>query len=273
MNAQELENAILEVYDNKDADPTSDQLIALKEVNKKIMSGELHAVEQDQEGDWHVQEWVKKAILLNFRVNQCALVSGGPDGHDWYDKVPMQFDQYTQECFAIRKIRVVPGAIVRSPAYIGESVVLMPSFVNVGAYIGANTMIDTWSTVGSCARVGKNCHISGGVGIGGVIEPLQASPVIIEDNCFIGARSEIAEGVLVKKGAVIAMGVYLSQSTKIVNRTTGEISYGVIPENAVVIPGSLSTTREGLSTYCVIIIKFADHKTRSKTSINELLRS
>ncbi|MDD2704865.1 MAG: 2,3,4,5-tetrahydropyridine-2,6-dicarboxylate N-succinyltransferase, partial [Acidocella sp.] len=220
-----------------------------------------------------VNQWLKQAVLLSFRLYPNVLMDG-PGGAPVFDKVAMKFANWDQERFTAAAIRAVPGAVVRRSAYIAPGVVLMPSFVNVGARVGEGTMIDTWSTVGSCAQVGKNCHISGGVGIGGVLEPLQANPVVIEDDCFIGARSEVAEGVIVGQGAVISMGVFLGASTKIIDRETGEISYGKVPPYAVVVPGTLpGKTPTSPSLACAVIVKRVDAQTRSKTSINELLRA
>lgn len=221
---------------------------------------------------WHVNEWIKKAILLKLKFSEPHIISGGDIS--WYDKILPKFDENsTSETFSALGTRIVPGAFIRKGSYIGPRTVIMPSFINIGAHIGEGTMIDTWATVGSCAQIGKNCHISGGTGIGGVLEPLQANPVIIEDNCFIGARSEIAEGVIVKEGAVISMGVFIAASTKIINRATGDISYGTVPPYSVVVPGNIrDKTNPDISTYAAIIVKTVDEKTRSKTSINELLR-
>ena len=228
-------------------------------------------------GAWVVHEWLKKAVLLSFALHDMRLVPGAPGGGSWWDKVPLKCQGWDEARFRAAGFRAVPGAVVRHSAYIAPSVVLMPSFVNVGAYVGAGTMVDTWATVGSCAQVGKNCHISGGAGIGGVLEPLQAAPVIVEDNCFIGARSEVVEGVVVEEGAVLGMGVFLGASTKIVDRATGEVTTGRVPPYSVVVAGSLpggkppdGPTRPGL--YCAVIIKRVDESTRAKTSINELLR-
>jgi 2,3,4,5-tetrahydropyridine-2-carboxylate N-succinyltransferase len=223
-------------------------------------------------GEWHTHQWIKKAVLLSFRLNAMAPISGGPDGATWYDKVPSKFVGWSADEFARAGFRAVPNAIVRRSAFIGRNAVLMPSFVNVGAYVGEGTMIDTWATVGSCAQVGRNCHISGGTGIGGVLEPLQANPVIIEDNCFIGARSEVAEGVIVGEGAVLGMGVFVGASTKIVDRATGQIHQGRVPPYSVVVAGSLPQGADRPSLYCAVIVKTVDERTRSKTSINELLR-
>jgi 2,3,4,5-tetrahydropyridine-2-carboxylate N-succinyltransferase len=228
-------------------------------------------------GTWTVHQWVKKAVLLSFRLNDMERISGGPGGASWWDKVASKFDGWDDARFKQAGFRAVPGSIVRRSAYVAPGVVLMPSFVNVGAYVDTGTMVDTWVTIGSCAQIGKDCHISGGVGIGGVLEPLQAGPVIIEDNCFIGARSEVAEGVIVRKGSVLSMGVFLGASTKIVDRETGQIFIGEVPEYSVVVPGSLpgkplKDGSPGPSLACAVIVKRVDEKTRSKTGINELLR-
>ncbi len=229
-------------------------------------------------GAWTVNQWLKKAVLLSFVLNDMRPVAGGPGGGNWWDKVPSKFQDWDAARFRAAGFRAVPSAIVRHAAYIAPSVVLMPSFVNVGAYVDTGTMIDTWATVGSCAQIGKHCHISGGAGIGGVLEPLQAEPVIVEDDCFIGARSEVVEGVLVEQGAVLGMGVFIGASTKIVERATGKIIYGRVPAYSVVVSGCLAgaTTAHGAaplpSLYCAVIIKQVDARTRSKTSINELLR-
>ena len=244
---------------------------AVEEVLAALDCGEFRVAEKVG-GEWHTHQWIKKAVLLSFRLNPMEAVDGGPGGAPWYDKVPSKFAKWSNEDFARAGFRAVPGAIVRRSAFIARNVVLMPSFVNVGAHVGEATMIDTWSTVGSCAQIGANCHISGGTGIGGVLEPLQANPVIIEDNCFIGARSEVAEGVIVGEGAVIGMGVFLGQSTKIVDRATGQIYMGKVPPYAVVVAGSLPQGPNRPSLYCAVIVKTVDERTRSKTSINELLR-
>lgn len=265
----------------------------VKETVSRIMealdSGSLRVAHKTATG-WQTEEWIKKAILLSFRLNDMELIGGGPFGINeedplsasdeacWYDKVPSKFQGWDADSFKKAGFRAVPGCFVRRSAYIAKGVVLMPSFVNVGAYIDEGTMIDTWSTVGSCAQIGKNCHISGGVGIGGVLEPVQASPVIIEDNCFIGARSEVAEGVVIETGAVLSMGVYIGASTKIIDRETGEIHFGRVPAYSVVVPGNIAgkPMADGSpspSLYAAVIVKKVDEKTRSKTSINELLRS
>ncbi|WP_116091089.1 2,3,4,5-tetrahydropyridine-2,6-dicarboxylate N-succinyltransferase [Sphingomonas crusticola] len=222
--------------------------------------------------DWQVNQWLKKAVLLSFRLNDNARIVGGAAGGPAFDKVPTKFAHWDEEHFRAAGFRAVPGCVVRHGAFIGKGAVLMPSFVNIGAYVGEGTMVDTWATVGSCAQIGRNVHISGGVGIGGVLEPLQAGPVVIEDNCFIGARSEVAEGVHVGEGAVLSMGVYLGASTKIVDRATGEVFMGRVPPYAVVVPGTLPGKDGGPGLYCAVIVKRVDAQTRSKTGINELLR-
>ncbi len=229
-------------------------------------------VAEKVDGLWRVNQWLKKAVLLSFRLNPMAEIPGGPGGSAWWDKVDSKFLGWDAARFAKAGFRAVPGAIVRRGAYIAPGAVLMPSFVNLGAHVGEGTMIDTWATVGSCAQIGKNVHISGGTGIGGVLEPLQAGPVIIEDDCFIGARSEVAEGVVVEQGAVISMGVFLGASTKIIDRATGEVIYGRVPAYSVVVPGTLPAKGGGPSLACAVIVKRVDERTRSKTSINELLR-
>lgn len=235
-------------------------------------SGEVRVAEPGADG-WVVNQWLKKAVLLSFRLNDNKLVDGGPGYRGtWWDKVPSKFEGWGEAEFKTAGFRAVPPAAVRRGAYIAPGAVLMPSYVNIGAYVGKGTMIDTWASVGSCAQVGANCHISAGTGIGGVLEPLQANPTIIEDNCFIGARSEVVEGVIVGTGSVIAMGVFITQSTKIVNRQTGEISYGYIPPYSVVVPGTLPDPKGGPSLACAVIVKTVDEQTRSKTGINELLR-
>jgi 2,3,4,5-tetrahydropyridine-2-carboxylate N-succinyltransferase len=222
--------------------------------------------------EWTVNQWLKKAVLLSFRLNPMEAIAGGPGGAHWWDKVPSKFAGWGEKDFAEAAFRAVPGAIVRRGAFIAPGAVLMPSFVNLGAYVGEGTMVDTWATVGSCAQIGRNVHISGGAGIGGVLEPLQAGPVIIEDDCFIGARSEVAEGVVVEQGAVLSMGVFLGASTKIVDRATGEVMYGRVPAYSVVVPGAMPSEKGGPSLACAVIVKRVDERTRSKTSINELLR-
>lgn len=248
----------------------------VERVLSMLDNGELRVAEK-KDGSWVVHQWLKKAVLLSFRLNDMATISGGPGRATWWDKVPSKFDTWRSEDFKAAGFRAVPGSIVRHSAHIAANVVLMPSFVNVGAYVGAGTMVDTWATVGSCAQIGKNCHLSGGVGIGGVLEPLQANPVVIEDNCFIGARSEVVEGVIVEEGCVLSMGVFISSSSKIVDRTTGEVFYGRVPAYSVVVPGSLPGApfpdgTPGPSLSCAVIVKRVDERTRAKTAINELLR-
>ena len=238
-------------------------------VMESLDDGSLKIIEKNKH-DWVVNHWVKLAIILSFSIFETKVIDCGESMA--FDKFPSKFANWNEKDFLDKKIRVVPGGFTRYSSFIDEGAILMPSFINIGARVGKNTMIDTWSTVGSCAYIGDNVHISGGVGIGGVLEPLQASPVIIEDGCFIGARSEIAEGVIVEEGAVVSMGCYIGKSTKIVDRETGEISYGRIPQYSVVIPGSIES-KNGLSTYCVIIVKKVDEQTRKKVSINELLRA
>ncbi|MFL6752073.1 MAG: 2,3,4,5-tetrahydropyridine-2,6-dicarboxylate N-succinyltransferase [Sphingomicrobium sp.] len=234
-------------------------------------SGQARIAER-ADGGWAVHQWLKKAVLLSFRLNPMEAISGAPGGAHWWDKVPSKFAGWGEKEFAAAGFRAVPGAIVRRGAFIAPGAVLMPSFVNIGAYVGEGAMVDTWATVGSCAQIGRNVHISGGAGIGGVLEPLQAGPVIIEDDCFIGARSEVAEGVIVERGAVLSMGVFLGASTKIVDRASGEVHYGRVPAYSVVVPGALPGKDGGPALACAVIVKRVDERTRSKTSINELLR-
>jgi 2,3,4,5-tetrahydropyridine-2,6-dicarboxylate N-succinyltransferase len=249
---------------------------AVEEALALLDRGEARVAEKTAEG-WVVHQWLKKAVLLSFRLNTMRLIAGGPGEATWWDKVPSKFAGWGAADFERSGFRAVPGAIVRHSAYIAPGVVLMPSFVNLGARVEAGTMVDTWATVGSCAQIGKNCHISGGAGIGGVLEPLQAGPVVIEDNCFIGARAEVAEGVVVGEGSVLSMGVYLGASTKIVDRSTGEVIMGRVPPYSVVVSGALPgktlpNNEPGPSLYCAVIVKRVDEKTRAKTSVNELLR-
>jgi 2,3,4,5-tetrahydropyridine-2-carboxylate N-succinyltransferase len=239
--------------------------------------GAARVAEKTVDGSWQVNQWLKKAVLLSFRLNDMTVIPGGPGQAAWWDKVPSKFDGWDEARFRTAGFRAVPGCVVRRSAYVAPGVVLMPSFVNLGAYVDTGSMIDTWATVGSCAQIGKNCHISGGAGIGGVLEPLQAGPVIVEDNCFIGARSEVAEGVIVREGAVLSMGVFIGASTKIVDRDSGEVFVGEVPSYAVVVPGSLlgkprAGGEAGPSLSCAVIVKRVDEKTRAKTAINELLR-
>ena len=242
----------------------------VERVIEGLEKGEYRVAEPDGKGGWKVNEWLKKAVLLYFRVNEMQLVDAQPA--PFWDKVPARFEGYGENDFRKLGARVVPGAIARRGSFIGKDVVLMPSFVNIGAHVGEGTMVDTWATVGSCAQVGKHCHLSGGAGIGGVLEPLQASPTIIEDHCFIGARSEVVEGFVVGHHSVIGMGVFLGQSTRVYNRMTGEVSYGSVPPYSVVVSGQLPSKDGSHSLYCAVIVKQVDAKTRSKTSINELLR-
>lgn len=282
MDIEELKSAIekgWELRENLSPENNPDIDNAVLEVLSLLDSGKLRVAEPSTNTDngWQVNDWLKKAILLSFRLNENHIIKGGPNNSMWYDKVSSKFADWTEYEFQSTEIRAVPNCTVRHSAYIGKGVVLMPSFVNIGAYVGDGTMVDTWATIGSCAQIGKNCHISGGVGIGGVLEPLQANPVIIEDNCFIGARSEIAEGVIVGTGSVISMGVFIGASTKIINRNTGEMFQGKVPPYSVVVPGSiegktLPDGSKGPNLYCAVIVKIVDEKTRAKTSINDLLR-
>ena len=241
----------------------------------KLDKGELRVCEKI-DGEWQVHQWLKKTILLSFRIQDMELINGGPSvvggNTSWWDKVPSKFQNWQASDFQAAGFRAVPNCVVRRSAYIAKSAVLMPCFVNLGAYVDEGTMVDTWATVGSCAQVGKNCHISGGAGIGGVLEPLQANPVIIEDNCFIGARSEVAEGVIIGEGSVLSMGVFIGASTKIYDRDTGKVHMGKVPPYSVVVPGSMPSSKGEASLYCAVIVKTVDEKTRSKTSVNELLR-
>lgn len=280
----DIQNIVEQAWNNRQV-LGSDTIGSIRDAVTKTLNyvdaGKLRVAEKIN-NDWVVHQWIKKAILLSFRLNDMQLISGAPGSENeksyWFDKVPSKFLGWSEADFKKAGFRAVPGSIVRHGAYIAPDVVLMPSFVNLGAYVGKGTMIDTWATVGSCAQIGKNCHISGGTGIGGVLEPLQANPVIIEDNCFIGARSEIAEGVIVEEGSVISMGVFIGASTKIIDRRTGQVYQGRVPAYSVVVPGSIpSSVSAGdgpllPSLYAAVIIKRVDEKTRSKTSINELLR-
>jgi 2,3,4,5-tetrahydropyridine-2-carboxylate N-succinyltransferase len=279
----DLAAAIEAAWDSRDSvTPASSDVAALVEQALELLdSGQARVAQPDGNnaagGGWTVNQWLKKAVLLSFRLQDNAVMDGGAAGAPAFDKVPLKFAGWDDARFRTAGFRVVPGAVVRRSAYIAKGVVLMPSFVNLGAYVGENSMIDTWATVGSCAQIGKNVHISGGAGIGGVLEPLQAGPVVIEDNCFIGARSEVAEGVIVGTGAVLSMGVFIGASTKIVDRATGEIFVGRVPPYAVVVPGALPGKplpdgSMGPSLYCAVIVKTVDAQTRAKTGINELLR-
>ncbi|MEK9831733.1 MAG: 2,3,4,5-tetrahydropyridine-2,6-dicarboxylate N-succinyltransferase [Rhodospirillaceae bacterium] len=280
MSTSDLQSAIETAWENREAltpATTGADREAVETALADLDSGAARVAEKI-DGAWRVNEWLKKAVLLSFRLNDMEIIPGGPGtGTAWWDKVPSKFAGWGASEFEAAGFRAVPNAVVRHSAYIAPGAVLMPSFVNLGAYVGSGTMVDTWATVGSCAQIGANVHLSGGAGIGGVLEPLQASPVIIEDNCFIGARSEVAEGVIVEEGAVLSMGVYLGASTKIVDRETGETTMGRVPAYSVVVPGSLPGKplpdgSPGPSLYCAVIVKRVDAQTRSKTSINELLR-
>ncbi|MET3599174.1 2,3,4,5-tetrahydropyridine-2,6-dicarboxylate N-succinyltransferase [Martelella mangrovi] len=251
---------------------------AVEDALNLLDSGAARVAERQEHGPWKVNQWLKKAVLLSFRLNDMSVVKGGPDNATWWDKVPSKFEGWGDNQFRDAGFRAVPNAVVRRSAYIAPGVVLMPSFVNLGAYVDEGTMVDTWATVGSCAQIGKNVHLSGGVGIGGVLEPMQAGPTIIEDNCFIGARSEVVEGCIVREGSVLGMGVFIGKSTKIVDRATGEISFGEVPPYSVVVAGTLPAAKPmgngapGPGLYCAVIVKRVDAQTRSKTGINELLR-
>jgi len=269
-----LQAVIDRAWDDRDAispDTRGEVRQAVDAAIASLDSGEARIAEPIGDG-WAVHQWLKKAVLLSFRLNPMEVIAGGPGGAHWWDKVPSKFAGWGEKEFAAAGFRSVPGAIVRRGAYIAPGAVLMPSFVNIGARVGEGAMIDTWATVGSCAQIGRNVHISGGAGIGGVLEPLQAGPVIIEDDCFIGARSEVAEGVLVERGSVLSMGVFLGASTKIVDRASGEVHYGRVPAYSVVVPGTMPGKDGGPGLACAVIVKRVDERTRSKTSINELLR-
>ena len=280
MSHAELEAAIEAAWDDRDNISPGTTGAAREAVDAALTamdSGSLRVAEKGSDGHWSVNQWAKKAVLLSFRLNDMAPIEGGPGGATWWDKVPSKFEGWGENQWAAAGFRAVPNCTVRRSAYIAPGVVLMPSFVNLGAYVDSGTMVDTWATVGSCAQIGKNVHISGGAGIGGVLEPLQAGPVIVEDNCFIGARSEVVEGVIVREGSVISMGVFIGASTKIIDRTTGETFVGEVPPYSVVVPGStggkpLPDGSMGPSLYCAVIVKTVDERTRSKTSINDLLR-
>jgi 2,3,4,5-tetrahydropyridine-2-carboxylate N-succinyltransferase len=274
MNTIFFEKIINEAWDNKNQVNSKSSRKLLNSISKTIDlldSGKVRVAEK-KSGTWIVNQWIKKAILLSFRVNKMK-TSKGPYAV-WYDKVEGKTKEWNEKRFVKEGFRMVPNSVVRKGAFIAKNVVLMPSFVNLGAYVDESSMIDTWASVGSCAQVGKNCHISGGAGIGGVLEPMQANPTIIEDNCFVGARAEVAEGVIVEKGSVLSMGVYIGASTRIIDRATGEVHYGKVPAYSVVVPGAMPSKNnpDGPSLYCVIIVKKVDEKTRSKTSINDLLR-
>ena len=279
-NLTSLEKTIDKAFEERDAISTETRGEIREAVETSLLlldSGEARVAEKQANGDWKVNQWLKRAVLLSFRLNPMGIIEGGPGGATWWDKVPSKFDGWGATEFAKAGLRTVPGSIVRRSAYIAPGVILMPSFVNLGAYVDEGTMVDTWAGVGSCAQIGKHVHLSGGVGIGGVLEPMQAGPTIIEDNCFIGARSEVVEGCIVREGSVLGMGVFIGKSTKIVDRATGEIFYGEVPPYSVVVAGSMPGKNVpgenwGPSLYCAVIVKRVDEKTRSKTSINELLR-
>ncbi len=274
MENKELENVIETSWESRDE--INEKTVgrtkeAVEQTLNLLGNGTLRVAEKKASGEWVVNQWTKKAVLLSFRLREMELQKGGPQNSSWWDKVDSKFKDWSETEWKKKNFRAVPNSVVRASAFIGENVVLMPSFVNLGAYVDSGTMVDTWATVGSCAQIGKNVHLSGGVGIGGVLEPMQASPTIIEDNCFIGARSEIVEGCIVREGAVVGMGVFLGKSTKIFNRETGETTYGEIPSYSVVVSGSIPS-KGGVNLYCAVIVKQVDEKTRSKTSINDLLR-
>ncbi|KQM30401.1 2,3,4,5-tetrahydropyridine-2,6-dicarboxylate N-succinyltransferase [Agrobacterium cavarae] len=275
-----LESIIETAFENRDGVNTSTkgEIRDAVETSLNLLdAGEARVAEREANGNWKVNQWLKKAVLLSFRLNDMEIVTGGPGESTWWDKVPSKFENWGENQFRAAGFRAVPNAVVRRSAYVAKNVVLMPSFVNLGAYVDEGTMVDTWATVGSCAQIGKHVHLSGGVGIGGVLEPLQAGPTIIEDNCFIGARSEVVEGCIIREGSVLGMGVYIGKSTKIVNRATGEIFYGEVPPYSVVVAGTMPgkpfpNGEPGPGLYCAVIVKTVDEKTRSKTGINELLR-
>ena len=274
MENKELENVIETSWESREE--INEKTVgrtkeAVEQTLNLLGNGTLRVAEKKASGEWVVNQWTKKAVLLSFRLREMELQKGGPQNSTWWDKVDSKFKDWGETEWKKKNFRAVPNTVVRASAFIGENVVLMPSFVNLGAYVDSGTMVDTWATVGSCAQIGKNVHLSGGVGIGGVLEPMQASPTIIEDNCFIGARSEIVEGCIVREGAVVGMGVFIGKSTKIFNRETGETTYGEIPPYSVVVSGSIPS-KGGVNLYCAVIVKQVDEKTRSKTSINDLLR-
>ncbi|MDD9707131.1 MAG: 2,3,4,5-tetrahydropyridine-2,6-dicarboxylate N-succinyltransferase [Paracoccaceae bacterium] len=274
MSNAALETAIEAAWDARDGiTPATkgEARDAIEATLDALDSGKLRVAERQENGDWHVNQWAKKAVLLGFRIKDMEVHDGGPQSGGWWDKVDSKFKGWQAADWKSAGFRAVPNCVVRRSAYIAPGVVLMPSFVNLGAYVDSGTMVDTWATVGSCAQIGKNVHLSGGVGIGGVLEPMQAGPTIIEDNCFIGARSEVVEGCIVREGSVLGMGVFIGKSTKIVDRETGEVMYGEVPAGSVVVAGSMPS-KNGINLYCAVIVKKVDAQTRSKTSINELLR-
>ena len=274
MSNAQLETAIEAAWDTRDqitSSTTGEVRDAIEETLNALDSGKLRVAEKQDDGNWKVNQWAKKAVLLGFRIKDMEHQEGGPQGAGWWDKVDSKFKGWGDAEWKEAGFRAVPNCVVRRSAFVAPGVVLMPSFVNIGAYVDSGTMVDTWATVGSCAQIGKNVHLSGGVGIGGVLEPMQAGPTIIEDNCFIGARSEVVEGCIVREGSVLGMGVFIGQSTKIVDRETGEIMYGEVPAGSVVVAGTMPS-KNNVNLYCAVIVKRVDAKTRSKTSINELLR-
>ncbi len=274
MSNAALETAIEAAWEARDTiTPASkgEARDAIEATLAALDAGTLRVAEKQADNSWHVNQWAKKAVLLGFRLKDMEVHSGGPQGGGWWDKVDSKFNGWGPDQWKAAGFRAVPNCVVRKSAFIAPGVVLMPSFVNLGAYVDTGTMVDAWATVGSCAQIGKNVHLSGGVGIGGVLEPMQAGPTIIEDNCFIGARSEVVEGVIVREGAVLGMGVFIGKSTRIVDRETGEVMYGEVPAGSVVVSGSLPS-KNGVNLYCAVIVKRVDAQTRSKTSINELLR-
>ena len=274
MSNNQLEEAIETAWNDRDnisPDTVGQTRTAIEETLNALDAGSLRVAERQPTGEWRVNQWAKKAVLLGFKLQDMAEQGGGPQGTNWWDKVDSKFKGWGKNEWKQANFRAVPNCIVRKSAYIASGVVLMPSFVNLGAYVDTGTMVDTWATVGSCAQIGKNVHLSGGVGIGGVLEPMQAGPTIIEDNCFIGARSEVVEGCIVREGSVLGMGVFIGQSTKILDRETSKITYGEVPAGSVVVSGSLPS-KNGVNLYCAVIVKKVDAQTRSKTSINELLR-
>ena len=274
MSNAQLEAAIEAAWDARETITTTtvgETRDAIEETLAALDGGTLRVAEKRENGDWHVNQWAKKAVLLSFRLTDMHEISGSNGGANWWDKVPSKWQGWDKAQWSAAGFRAVPGSIVRRSAYIAPGVVLMPSFVNIGAYVDEGSMVDGWATVGSCAQIGKNVHLSGGVGIGGVLEPMQAGPTIIEDNCFIGARSEVVEGCIVREGSVLGMGVFIGKSTKIVDRETGETFYGEVPPYSVVVAGSMPS-KNGVNLYCAVIVKRVDAQTRSKTGINELLR-
>jgi 2,3,4,5-tetrahydropyridine-2,6-dicarboxylate N-succinyltransferase len=276
-----LEKTVEKAFEERDgisAETRGEVREAVETALDLLDAGKVRVAERDDSGRWTVNQWLKKAVLLSFRLNPMEIIKGGPGNSSWWDKVPSKFENWGPADFERAGFRAVPSAVVRRSAYVAPGVILMPSFVNVGAHVGSGTMVDTWASVGSCAQIGRNVHLSGGVGIGGVLEPMQAGPTIIEDDCFIGARSEVVEGCIVREGAVLGMGVYIGRSTRIVDRATGEVFYGEVPANSVVVSGTmpgkpLPGGEPGPGLYCAVIVKRVDAKTRSKTSINELLRN